>query len=95
MLLIAPEAEQDLVDIWLFIAEDSPINADHFIDRLYAQARQLVDFPLLGKLRSDLGGHIYLFPVERYLLFYPPIEGLDGGIVLLRVLHSARDIQQL
>lgn len=95
MLLIAPEAEQDLVDIWLFIAEDSPINADHFIDRLYAQARQLVDFPLLGKLRADLGNHIYLFPVERYLLFYQPIEGLDGGIVLLRVLHSARDIQQL
>lgn len=49
MLLIAPEAEQDLVDIWLFIAEDSPANADNFVDRLYAQARQLADFPLLGK----------------------------------------------
>ena len=95
MLLIAPEAEQDLVDIWLFIAEDSPANADNFVDRLYAQARQLAEFPLLGKLRADLGDRIYLFPMERYLLFYQPMAGQDSGIVLVRVLHSARDIQQL
>lgn len=95
MLLIAPEAEQDLVDIWQFIAEDSPANADSFIDRIYAQARQLADFPLLGKSRVDLGDRIYLFPMERYLLFYQPLTGQDVGIVLVRVLHSARDIQQL
>lgn len=95
MLLIAPEAEQDLVDIWLFIAGDNPVNADSFIDRLYAQAWQLAEFPLLGKLRADLGDRIYLFPMERYLLFYQPIVEQGDGIVLLRVLHSARDIQQL
>jgi len=33
-LIISPEAEQDLVDIWLYIAEDQPINADHFLERL-------------------------------------------------------------
>jgi toxin ParE1/3/4 len=95
MLLIAPEAEQDLVDIWLFIAEDSPANADNFVDRLYAQARQLADFPLSGKPRPELGDQIHMFPLERYLLFYQPLARQDNGIVLVRVLHSARDIQQL
>jgi len=33
-LIISPEAEQDLLDIWLYIAEDSPVNADRFLDRL-------------------------------------------------------------
>ncbi len=33
-LTTSPEAEQDLLDIWRYIAEDSPVNADRFLDRL-------------------------------------------------------------
>lgn len=33
-LIISPEAEQDLIDIWLHIAEDQPVNADRFLERL-------------------------------------------------------------
>lgn len=29
-LIVSPEAEQDLLDIWLYIAEDSSVNADRF-----------------------------------------------------------------
>ncbi len=32
-LTVSPEAEQDLLEIWLYIAEDSPINADRFLER--------------------------------------------------------------
>jgi len=38
-LIITPEAEQDLIDIWLYIAEDQPINADHFLERLQESAK--------------------------------------------------------
>lgn len=31
-VLTKPEADNDLVDIWLYIANDSPNNADHFLD---------------------------------------------------------------
>ena len=34
-LVISPEAEIDLLDIWLYIAEDHPDNADRFLDKLY------------------------------------------------------------
>ena len=33
-LIISLEDEQDLIDIWLYIAEDQPVNADHFLERL-------------------------------------------------------------
>ncbi len=38
-LIISPEAEQDLIDIWLYIAEDQPVNADHFLERLQEKAQ--------------------------------------------------------
>ncbi len=43
-LTISPEAEQDLLDIWLYIAEDNPINADRFLDRLEGKALKLAEF---------------------------------------------------
>ena len=43
-LIISPQAEQDLLDIWLYIAEDSPINADRFLDKLYATTQKLAEF---------------------------------------------------
>jgi len=33
--LLSPEAEQDFIDIWLYIAEDNPVNADNYIDELH------------------------------------------------------------
>ena len=81
------------MEIWQFIAEDNSLNADNFIDRLYASALQLAEFPLTGKLRPELGEQLYMFPVERYLLFYKRLAEQANGIVLVRVLHSARDIQ--
>lgn len=40
-LRVSPEAEQDLVEIWLYIADDSPENADRFLDRLATIAERL------------------------------------------------------
>lgn len=33
-LITSPEAEADLLEIWLYIAQDSPVNADRFLDKL-------------------------------------------------------------
>ncbi len=89
MLLISPQAEQDLVDIWLYIANDSPSNVDHFLDYLNEQAQHLVEFPKSGRLRPELALGLRCFPVERYLLFY---REQSSKIELVRVLHAARDI---
>lgn len=92
MLLISPQAEQDLVDIWLYIANDSPTNADRFLDYINEQALHLVELPKSGKLRPELAQALRCFPVEKYLLFY---REQDSTIELVRVLHAARDINAL
>jgi len=44
-LIISSKAEADLIDIWLYIAEDQPINADRFLDKLNEAARSLAETP--------------------------------------------------
>jgi plasmid stabilization system protein ParE len=34
-LVISDEAVSDLVDIWTYIAEDSPERADRFVDQIH------------------------------------------------------------
>ena len=89
MVYILPKAEEDLVDIWLYIAEDSPQNADNFLDKLHERMDRLADFPEIGVSRPELPGEVKSFPVDRYLLFYRPVE---SGIELVRVLHASKDI---
>lgn len=47
-------AENDLLEAWLFIAEDSPQAADRVIDAIDREARRLVDHPHLGCERPEL-----------------------------------------
>ncbi|VAW69715.1 hypothetical protein MNBD_GAMMA10-2860 [hydrothermal vent metagenome] len=43
-LIISPEAETDLLEIWLYIAKDSPLNADRYLDKLNDKALNLCEF---------------------------------------------------
>jgi toxin ParE1/3/4 len=46
----------------------------------------------MGRIRSDLLPNLRSFPVGNYVIFYFPA---DDGIEVIRILHGARDIQQL
>ncbi len=87
-----PEAENDLEEIWWYIAQDSPQNADRFLDRIEERCLALSDFPQIGTSRNDLKPGLRSQPVGNYLIFYFP---LDGGIDIVRVLHGSRDIESL
>lgn len=89
-LYISPEAREDLLEIWLYIAADSPENADTFLDRLYESAERLAQFPELGNQRFELAENVKSFPVGRYLLFY---RSAQEGVELVRVLSAARDVK--
>jgi toxin ParE1/3/4 len=91
-LITSPEAEQDLLDIWLYIAEDSPGNADRFMDRLEEKALKLAEFTEIGIDRPELAPDLKSFPVDRYVLYY---RTNTSGIELVRVLHGSRDINRV
>ena len=91
-LLKRPEAESDLDEIWWYIAQDSPINADRFLDRIQEGCLLLSYFPQMGTSRDELKAGLRCQPVENYLIFYFPLE---DGIDIVRVLHGSRDTESL
>lgn len=91
-VLKRPEAESDLDEIWWYIAQDSPDNADRFLDRLQERFLALADFPKMGISRDDIQAGLRSQPVGNYLIFYFP---LADGIEIVRVLHGSRDVENL
>ncbi len=89
---LRPQAEEDLAEIWAYIAEDSPAQADAFISKIDRQFRSLARHPFMGRHRPELLPDLRSFPLERYVIFYFPNK---GGIEVVRVLHGARDLQSL
>jgi len=91
-LILSPEAEQDLIDIWLYIAEDSPVNADHYTDKLYDKGIILAENPQIGTKRLDLIDELRAFPVDHYVLYY---RERNNGIEMIRVLRASRDVYSI
>jgi toxin ParE1/3/4 len=86
------QAQSDLVDIWLYIANDSPAAANKFLDQIDSICELLSASPVLGRSREELGRNLRSFPVGDYLIFYRPIR---SGIVVVRVLSGYRDLDKL
>ena len=86
-------AENDLLEAWLYVAEDSVTAADRMLDQIEAEAIRLLDHPEMGGERRELSPGIRSWPTSTpYTLFYFPDE---QGIIVARVLHHARDIQAI
>lgn len=90
LILRRPRARDDLAEIWDYIADDSIERADAFIDRIDATLTLLARQPMLGRARGELAPDLRSYPIGRYVIFYEP---LAEGVAIVRVLHSARDIE--
>lgn len=89
-VLFAETAQADVLELWLFIAEESTNAADGVVDDIHKEAQTLSLQPLMGRARPELAQGVRSWPTStRYILFYVPSH---DGITVLRVLHHARDI---
>lgn len=89
-IVIRPRARSDIDKAWDYIAEESELEADSFVERLSEKFKLVAGQPDMGRLREDLMPDLRSFPFERYLIFYiPSADGID----VVRILHSARDIE--
>jgi len=89
---LTPDAEQDLDDIWLYIAADSSRNADLFEDRLFGTFDRLAAMPGIGHRRPDWTDKpVLFFPVGQYLIVYRETAPLE----IVRVLHGARHMPRV
>lgn len=91
-ILKSPAADNDLHEIWWYIAQDNPDNADKLLDEIAETSSKLAQFKNMGRSRDELHRGLRSFPVGRYVIFYMPIT---DGIEIVRVLHGMMDIDAL
>ena len=85
---LSPLAEQDLDEIWLYIAEDaSPSTADRLIDDLINRFSLLAEQPRMGRLRPEFGDGVRSLSVENHVIYYRH----ERQVLIARVLHGRRD----
>jgi len=85
-------AQLDLVETLTYIAADSEKAARRFRIVIDGTCERLARMPRLGVRRDVLGFGIRSYPVGAYLILYRECE---QGIVVLRLLHGARNIEAL
>ena len=89
---ITGAAEDDLLDIWEYIAEDNESAADKLLRGLNTKFHALSEQPGIGRERFDLIQDIRSFAFGRYVIFY---RITHYGIEITRVLHGSRDLASI
>lgn len=91
-VLYARSAQTDLLEAWVYIADEDLNAADRVLDTIEAEAAILATQPLMGRARPELATGIRSWPTSTpYVLFY---RADPDGITVVRVLHHARDIRE-
>ena len=87
-VLYQAAAKNDLIEVWLQIANDSVERADEYISKLQEICELIAVQPAMGVDRPDIADGVRSFPVDHYTIFY---EQHRRTISVLRVWHAARD----
>lgn len=90
-ILITPAAEDDLINLWVYIAQDNPAAADRVYQAAQMTFETLVAMPNVGTLyqpkRTQLTG-IRFFPIKQFRNYVVYYRKTAKGIEIIRVLHA-------
>jgi plasmid stabilization system protein ParE len=91
--LVAPEAEDDLRQIWRYLFEEAGVAiAERIQGELVDAFEGLADVPGKGHKRPDLTSRdVRFFSVHQYLIVYRRTEIVE----IVAVLHGKRDVKRL
>ena len=90
-LHISEEAESDLDDIWDYIAKDSPLKADRFLEQLYHKCISISELDGVGRRRDELAEGLLSVPHKKYIIFFVREA---SRVSIVRVLRGSRDLDQ-
>jgi toxin ParE1/3/4 len=91
-LSVSREARADLVEIFLYIAQESLDAASRMHLRLEETLQTVAKQPRIGRARDELIPGIRSLASGNYVVYYREVK---DGVRVLRILHGGRDIQQL
>lgn len=90
--IISSQAEQDIYEILSHIAKDNIDAALDLNGRLIEIFKMLAENKKAGRERPELNEGLRSFPDGNYVIFY---RQWAGNIAIVRVLHGARDLDEL
>ncbi len=88
-LVVSRDADDDLLQIALYLVERNPDAAISAISDINRKFVNLTSFPFIGRDRSALRPGIRSVVAGTYVIFYR-VE--PERIIIMRVLHGRRDI---
>lgn len=86
------EAENDLIEIWQYVAEDDQEAATRLLHSLEAKFHLLAQNRKLGPARPDIAPDLRYLVDRNYLILY---REASDSIEIVRVLHGARSLKAL
>ena len=90
--IISPLASRDLDDIFDYFAEFSVDAGERFVDDFNQKCRNLVSFPNIGRVYTEVDTSLRGIPLSGYIIFYRVNENL---IEIVRVVSGYRDLASL
>ena len=91
-VVFSPEAQDDLRQISLYIAEQSGVvRATAYLDRIEGWCLGLGDFPERGAQRDDLWPGLRTVGFERRVTIALTVAA--GAVTILRILYGGRDLE--
>ncbi len=86
-VIFSPQAREDLREIFIYIAEDSPPAARLVLTRIKERVKELKDNPHIGRPGRVPGTRELVITKTSYLA---PYQVVDDAIQILRVYHGSR-----
>src|SRR5271165_2405872 len=91
--VLTPRADEDVGEIWEYIADDNIAAADRVLHALERAMLKLARTPGIGHWREELADKRHrFFLVYSYLIVY---RFETRPLQVIRVLHAARDVQSI
>ena len=98
-LVWTPQAEEDLTEIYCFIALDNPSAADRLLSRLQDRVEKLGQNPRICQRRPEIRPTMRILIEGSYLVLYEIHPDTDAGPVreveIVRVVDGRRDLKAL
>lgn len=90
---LTPQADEDVFEIWSYIARDSVEAANQVEAAIYEACAFVAEAPMRGHIRRDLIRLPLRFwtvqPYRNYMVVYDPAT---SPLEIIRVLHGGRNI---
>ena len=91
-VVLTPEAQGDLLDLYDYIAHGSPARAIAYIERIERACMGLRTIPERGTLREDLRPGLRVMGFERRALIAFRIR--LNTVAILRILYGGRSLER-